>query len=256
VLAASLVAVPPAGAELRVPPPPDRRINDYAGALAPAELDRLEQKLSAAEARGSNQVVVAIFPSLEGESLEDFSIRLAQAWRIGQKRLDNGVIFLVFVRDRKMRLEVGYGLEPTLPDATAASILRDTVAPHFREGKLADGVSAGLDAILSAIAGTYSAPAARRPGEEVTPAKLILVGVLAIVTFAIIASAMARSARSRRRGYTGGPRGWRHQGSWGTPIIIVPGGGPPDHGDPAGGRGGGFSGGGGEFGGGGASADW
>jgi uncharacterized protein len=255
VLAALLVAVPPAGAELRVPPPPDRRINDYAGALAPAERDRLEQKLSAAEARGSNQVVVAIFPSLEGESLEDFSIRLAQAWRIGQKRLDNGVIFLVFVRDRKMRLEVGYGLEATLPDAMAASILRDTVAPHFREGKLADGVSAGLDAILSAIAGTYSAPAARRPEEEVTPAKLLLVAVLAIFTFAIIASAMA-SSRSRRRGYTGGPHGWRYQGSWGPPIVIVPGGGLPGPADPTGGSGGGFSGGGGEFGGGGASADW
>jgi uncharacterized protein len=239
-----------------VPPPPERRINDYAGALAPAERDRLEQKLSAAEARGSNQVVVAIFPSLEGESLEDFSIRLAQAWRIGQKGLDNGVIFLVFVRDRKMRLEVGYGLEPTLPDALAASILRDTVAPRFREGKLADGVSAGLDAIQSAIAGTHPA-AARRAEEEVTPVKLVVVGVLAIVTLAIIASAMSRSARFRRRGYTGGPRGWRPQGSWGAPIIILPGGfGGPGHADPAPGGGGGFSGGGGEFGGGGASADW
>ena len=200
--------------------------------------------------------MVAIFPSLEGESLEDFSIRLAQAWRIGQKRLDNGVIFLVFVRDRKMRLEVGYGLEPTLPDAMAASILRDTVAPHFREGKLADGVSAGLDAILSAIAGTYSAPAARRPGEEVTPAKLVLVGVLALVTFAIIASAMARSARSRRRGYTGGPRGWRHQGSCGHLDHHRAGRRSARPRRPGGWRRGGFSGGGGEFGGGGASADW
>jgi uncharacterized protein len=240
-----------------VPPPPDRRINDYAGALAPAERDRLEQKLSAAEARGSNQVVVAIFPSLEGESLEDFSIRLAQAWRVGQKGLDNGVIFLVFVRDRKMRLEVGYGLEPTLPDALAASILRDTVAPRFREGKLADGVSAGLDAILSTIAGTHPA-AARRAADEVTPAKVIFVAVLAIVTLAVIASAMARSSRSRRRGYTGGPHGWRPQGSWGAPIIILPGGlpGGGGHVDPSPGGGGGFSGGGGEFGGGGASADW
>src|SRR5262245_22150492 len=116
-----LLLVGSAVAELRVPPPPERRINDYAGALTPAERDALEQKLAQRERTSSNQVVVAVFRSLEGESLEDFSIRLAQAWRIGQKGLDNGVIFLIFVGDRKMRIEVGYGLEPTLTDAIASS---------------------------------------------------------------------------------------------------------------------------------------
>src|SRR5262247_3614782 len=142
-----LVAAGVAAAALRIPPPPDRRVNDYANALSPADRERLEQKLAARERSSSNQVVVAIFPSLEGESLEDFSIRLAQAWRIGQKRLDNGVIFLVFLKDRKMRIEVGYGLEPTLTDAITSSILRNDVAPRFREGKLADGIAAGLEAI-------------------------------------------------------------------------------------------------------------
>ena len=105
--------------------------------------------------------MVAIFRSLEGESLEDFSIRLAQAWRIGQKGLDNGVIFLVFLDDRQMRIEVGYGLEPTLTDAIASSILRDVVAPRFRQGKIADGIAAGLTAIQAAIKGTYRGPPAR-----------------------------------------------------------------------------------------------
>jgi hypothetical protein len=93
-----------AAAALPIPPPPDHRINDFAGVLPAAERERLEEKLRSWERESSNQIVVAIFRSLDGENLEDYSIRLAQAWRIGQKGLDNGVIFLVFVDDRKMRL--------------------------------------------------------------------------------------------------------------------------------------------------------
>src|SRR5687767_7097736 len=102
-----VLAAAVAMADLRVPPAPDRRINDYARALTPAERDRLEQQLIERERGSANQIVVAIFRSLDGENLEDFSIRLAQAWRIGRKDLDNGVIFLVFLDDRKMRIEVG-----------------------------------------------------------------------------------------------------------------------------------------------------
>src|SRR5262249_485941 len=134
-----------ASAALKIPPPPQRRVNDYGGALSATDVNRLEQKLIDRERTSSNQVVVAIFRSLEGESLEDFSIRLAQAWRVGQKGLDNGVIFLVFLDDRKMRIEVGYGLEPTLTDAIASSIIRNVVAPRFREGRITDGIAAGLD---------------------------------------------------------------------------------------------------------------
>src|SRR5206468_11156193 len=116
----------------------------------------------------SNPFFFAIFPSLQAESIEDYSIRLAQAWRIGQKGLDNGVIFLVFTEDRKMRLEVGYGLESKLTDAISGQILRQAVAPRFREGKIADGIAAGLDAIDQAIAGTYkgAAPAKRQQGSS------------------------------------------------------------------------------------------
>jgi uncharacterized protein len=111
-------------------------------------------------------VVVAVFHSLEGESLEGYSIRLAQAWRIGQKGLDNGVVFLVFLDDRKMRIEVGYGLEGGLTDAISSSILRDVVAPRFREGRTADGIAAGLDAIDRAIAGTYARPPSAGPDDR------------------------------------------------------------------------------------------
>ena len=230
---------------LQIPPPPTRRINDYAGALTAAERDRLEQKLIDRERSTSNQIVVAIFKSLDGESLEDFSIRLAQAWRIGQKGLDNGVIFLVFVNDRKMRLEVGYGLEANLTDAISSSILRDVVAPRFREQHLADGISAGLDAIDQAIAGTYKQPVQRRAAEpSIDPFTLVLLlFIFGGLAMAIIPSLLYRG--TQRNGWTGGSSGW------GGPYV---GGGGWSGGGSSGG--GGFSGGGGSFGGGGASGNW
>lgn len=235
-------------AALPIPPAPDHRINDYAGVLSADERARLETTLRAREQESSNQIVVGIFRSLEGESLEDFSIRLAQAWRIGQKGLDNGVIFLVFVDDRKMRLEVGYGLESKLPDALASQILRQDVAPKFREGKIADGIAAGLTAIEQAVAGTYKAApqgqAAR--GRGLSTFQIALLFFVVSGLFSIVIPALYGS-HVRRQGWTGG------RGGWGGPIIF-PGGGWGGGG--GGGGGGDFGGGGGGFGGGGASGDW
>ena len=252
-LVLAVVTVALAGATfaaLPIPPPPDHRINDYAGVLSADERARLEDKLRARERESSNQIVVAIFRSLQGDSLEDYSIRLAQAWRVGQKGLDNGVIFLVFVDDRKMRLEVGYGLEPKLTDALSSQILREVVAPRFREGKIADGIAAGLDAIEQVIAGTYkAAPQAqgRGRGQSTFPILLLFIVVGGLLT--IIVPALF-SSHVRRQGWTGGSRGW------GGPIIF-PGGGWGGGGGGGGGSGGGdFSGGGGGFGGGGSSGDW
>ena len=238
-----------AAAALSIPPLPDHRINDFAGVLSTAERERLEEKLRSWERESSNQIVVAIFRSLDGENLEDYSIRLAQAWRIGQKGLDNGVIFLVFVDDRKMRLEVGYGLESKLTDALSSQILRQVVAPRFREGKIGDGIAAGLDAIEQVIAGTYKAVP---PGQGdrargvggLFPVALLLIVVIGI--FSIVVSGL-RNSHVRRQGWTGGSRGW------GGPIIF-PGG--WSGGGGGGGGGGDFGGGGGGFGGGGASGDW
>jgi uncharacterized protein len=234
-----------AAAQLAVPAPPTRRINDYAGALTAAERDRLERKLAERERTSSNQVVVAIFRSLGGENLEDYSIRLAQAWRIGQKGLDNGVIFLVFLEDRKMRLEVGYGLEATLTDATASSIIRDVVAPRFRERRFAEGIEGGLDAIAATLAGTYQRPVSRpdsgRAGWYVIPAVMLLVfGVVLVM-------AMAQFRRAARGGWTGRGAGWAPvSGSWGGSDSSGSGSSSSDS----------FSGGGGSFGGGGASGEW
>jgi uncharacterized protein len=247
-------------ADLAIPPPPDRRINDYARALSPADRDRLEQMLARAEAKSGNQIVVAIFPSLGGESLEDYSIRLAEAWRVGQKGLDNGAIFLVFVGDRKMRIEVGYGLEGVLTDAVSAAILANEVAPRFRDGRMADGIAAGLEAIQAAIAGTYRPPARPAEGGGLDPLTIFLLTFVGVVVVAIIISALNESARARNQGWTGGPRGWGRRtrnGGWygGWPGAGFPSGGSGG-GGYGGGGGGGFSGGGGQFGGGGASGSW
>src|SRR3984893_14988836 len=246
VLALLLCAAAVAQAALPIPKAPGGRINDYAGVLSAEDRARLEDKLRAREQGSSNQVVVAIFRSLQGDSLEDYSIRLAQAWRIGQKGLDNGVIFLVFTEDRKMRLEVGYGLESKLTDAISSQILRQAVAPRFREGKIADGIAAGLDAIDQAIAGTYkgAAPAKRQQGWAVIP--LSLLAIVRARLGSIILPAMF--ANARRQGWTGGRGGW----GGGGPFIFMGGGGSGG----GGGGGGDFGGGGGGFGGGGASGDW
>ena len=242
------------GAALRVPPAPDRRVNDYAGALSAGDRERLEQQLIGREATSRNQVVVAIFRSLEGESLEDYSIRLAKAWRIGQKGLDNGVIFLVFLDDRKMRIEVGYGLEASLTDAVSSSILRDVVAPRFREGRIADGIAAGLEAIDRAIAGTYQRPPAANTGRRSQGfgwRELVALFFVFILISALVQNRM-QNAAMRRRGWTGGSRGW------GGPFIGSGWGGGFGGGGfgGGGGGGGGFSGGGGSFGGGGSSGSW
>ena len=244
-LAATVLAL-----ALTIPPAPTQRVNDYARLLPAEAQQRLEQRLTERERATGAQMVIAIFPSLEGESLEDFSVRLAERWRIGQKSLDNGVILLVFVQDRRVRLEVGYGLEPVLPDAVAAQIIREVIGPPFRSQRYAEGLEAAVAAVYARVE-TKGVPAAPRHGFGVSPATL---GILAL--FGIIALILARDAvgggRARRHGYTaGGRRGWD------SPSVIV----PPMWGGwggrgGGGGSGGGFSPGGGSFGGGGASGEW
>jgi uncharacterized protein len=245
VLAAVVLAL-----ALTIPPLPTQRVNDYARLLPADAQQRLEQRLAERERATGAQMVVAIFPSLAGENLEDFGIRLAERWRVGQKSLDNGVILLVFVQERRVRLEVGYGLEPVLPDAAAAQIIREAIGPRFREQRYAAGLEAAVDAVYARV-DTKGAPPAPRQRFGVSPLTL---GVLAL--FGVIALLLARDVagggRARRHGYTaGGRRGWD------SPSVIV----PPVWGSWGGGRGGGggsggFSAGGGSFGGGGASGDW
>jgi uncharacterized protein len=148
-----------------LPPPPRAHFNDDAALVDREAAARLDAKLRAFESQTGHQVVVAILPRLPATSLEDFTVRTAQAWRVGRKGLDDGVVLFVFVADRTLRLEVGYGLEDEIPDALARRILDDVIAPRLRTGDAAAGLEAGVEAILAAIQGrgvaaTLAAPAA------------------------------------------------------------------------------------------------
>jgi uncharacterized protein len=134
-------------------PPLRGRVNDLAKILPEDRVRTLENKLAEFERDTSHQVAVLTIPSLQGESIEDFSIRVAESWRIGQKGVDNGVILIIALKDRKLRIEVGYGLEGVLPDAIANQIIREVIVPHFRNDDYGAGVDAGISAILKTIAG-------------------------------------------------------------------------------------------------------
>lgn len=226
-------------------------MNDYAGLLARAERERLEAKLAERERATGAQMAIALFRSLEGESLEDVASRLFQQWRLGRKGLDNGVLLVVFVNDRKLRLEVGYGLEAVVPDAAAGQIIREAITPRFREKRWAAGLEAAVDAVYARIASPKGDPESFRRAQKQSDdtAQLYLVAFLAL--FALIVGSLAWEVSRQRHGFTAGRRGWdRTGGGW----SGWSGGGWSGSGGSSGG--GGFSGGGGSSGGGGASGSW
>ncbi|MDP9132845.1 MAG: TPM domain-containing protein [Nitrospirota bacterium] len=139
-------------------PPLTGHIVDLARVLPRAVAEQLSSDLQAHEAKTSNQVAVLIIPSLEGEPLFDVSHRVATTWKLGHKGTDNGALLLVAIKDRKIRLEVGYGLEGVLTDARSAQIIRNEMVPRFRAGDVPAGIATGVQAILKTIEGTYSAP--------------------------------------------------------------------------------------------------
>jgi uncharacterized protein len=139
-------------------PPLTGRIVDHAHLLPADRAAALSDELAAHEARTGNQVALLTLPSLEGEPLEEFTHRVASTWKLGRKGTDNGVLILVVPGDRKIRIEVGYGLEGTLTDVKSSRIIREEMAPRFRTGDFAGGITAGVRAVLGTIEGTYQPP--------------------------------------------------------------------------------------------------
>ena len=241
----------------RLPPVPKQYFNDYAGVVSPGVAADLNQKLENFERETSSQILVVIYPKMESNSsIEDYTFRAVESWKVGQKGKDNGAVLFVFTTDRKMFIQVGYGLEGALPDALAKTIVDNELSPRFRKVDFDGGVTAGVDAILSAVRGEYqgsgrTAAERRSTGGRRSPGWIVFV-----IVFIILIGAMRGSRRGflgRRRKYGGwtiGPRGMWGGGGFG-------GGG---FGGSSGGRGfssgGGFSGGGGRFGGGGAGGSW
>jgi len=218
-----------AGAET-LPPSPPYYFNDFASVVSRATARQLNQTLEQLDKETTTQIVVAIYPKMQTEtSIEDYTFRIAEKWRVGQKSKDNGVVLFVFIQDRQMFIQVGYGLEAVLSDALAKQIIENEIKPAFQQGDYDRGLTQGVNALLRTVKGTYTtAKNTDKLVAEVIPFIFIFFFLLLLT----------RILRRRRRGFFGGPIIWtsRGSGSWGG--------------------GGGFSGGGGGFGGGGAGGRW
>ncbi len=153
---ALLFALPAAALEV---PLLQGRVNDYADLLSPSTEASLESILQSLETSDSTQIVVLTIDSLRGDSLEDFSLRVVEDWKIGRQDLDNGVLLLVARDDRKIRIEVGYGLEGKLTDMTAGRIIRNVISPKFKQGDFNQGIIDGVGAIVATVRGEFNAPA-------------------------------------------------------------------------------------------------
>jgi uncharacterized protein len=230
-----------------IPPKPDRYFNDYAGVVSKEAAQRFNEQLAQFERETSDQVVVAVFPKMQSDSsTDDYAQRVAQAWGVGQKIQRNGVVLLVFIADRKISIQVGYGLEGALPDIIAYDIRANQITPYFKNGDYERGLAIGIDLICKAIRGEYKGSgktvAQQRHGNGVS-------GLLPFIIFVIVLIIISRVMR--RLG------GYGYSSGRGGPIFLPTGGGG---GWSSGGGGGGgfsgFSGGGGSFGGGGSSGSW
>jgi uncharacterized protein len=245
---AILFAISAHAAEV-IPPKPAGYFNDYAGVVSKEAASRFNEQLAQFERDTSDQVVVAVFPKMQSDSdIADYTQRVAQAWGVGQKDKRNGVVLFVFIQDRKMFIQVGYGLEGALPDATAFDITERHIKPLFRAGNIEAGLATGIDLIFKAIRGEY-----KGSGKTVAERNGVVGVVSNIVPFIVfIIVLMLLSHFFRKMG------GYGYSSRGGGPIFI-PGGGGGGWSSGGGGGGGGFSGfggGGGSFGGGGAGSGW
>ncbi len=261
-------------------PPLKGRVTDLTATLTQEQLASLEQMLQSFEARKGSQIAVLMVPSTAPETVEQYALRVAEQWKVGRKKVDDGAILVVAKDDRTLRIEVGYGLEGPLNDATANRIIREVIVPRFREGDFYGGINAGVDRIIRVIDGEpLPAPAKAAPRVEggllqMLPVLLILV----LVGGAVLRAVLGRLFGSMAAGGAVGALAWLLAGTLGIALIagivaffftLVGGGGAGRRyygGFPGGfgggfGRGGGFGGGGfrgggGSFGGGGASGRW
>jgi uncharacterized protein len=266
-------------------PPLQGYVNDYARMMAPGTVSKLTEELRAFEQSDSTQLVILTVPSLQGDTVEDFGIRVGEAWRIGQKNKANGLILIVAKQERKMRIEVGRGLEGRMTDLLAGRIIDLVIAPRFKRGDFDGGFTAGVSALIDGTRGEFKAEVRKSPKSSSGGPSLLtmiiigLVGMIFIGAFSRILSGFVGGAGLPALLYLGIPgmgilglilaalvglaigllipflfssRGYGGGGFGSGGGFFYSGGG----GWSSGGGGGGFSGGGGDFGGGGASGDW
>jgi uncharacterized protein len=240
-----------------IPPAPAQYFNDYAQVVSSATASQLNQTLENFERQSSAQIVVAVFPKMQSDSsIEDYTVRVARSWQAGLKDKNNGAVLFVFVKDHKMFLQVGYGLEGVLPDALCKRIIDEQISPRFKAGDFGGGLTAGIQSIIAATKGEYKGTgttvAQGRLGNGNGGGDMVFPIVFLIVVVAfIILPLLGRASRSGGTLFYGA--GWTRN-SW--PGSGFSSGGGFGGGGFSGGGGGGFSGGGGSFGGGGAGGSW
>jgi uncharacterized protein len=230
------------------------RVIDEANILDAATRQALTDKLAAVEAKSGDQIVVVTLRSLQDTSIEDYGYQLGRQWGIGQKGTNNGTLLIVAPNEKKVRIEVGYGLEGALTDAVTRLIIQNAILPRFRANDFAGGITRGVDDIVQVVSGDaeeFKRRAAQRPDNTPQGVDIMTLILIAVVLFAIFSAL-------RGAGGSGGGRGYRRGGGYPGPIFIPSGGSwsSGSSGSSSGGFGGGFSGGGGSFGGGGSSGSW
>lgn len=268
-------------------PPLKAHVNDLTATLSASEVMHLEQKIQAFEKTKGSQIAVLMIPTTQPETIEQYSIRVAEAWQLGRKGIDDGILLLIAKNDRALRIEVGYGLEGVIPDAIAKRIIADIMTPHFKLGHFANGIDAGIEAIIHLIQGEplplpkNSRNSNSAAGEQSPLENFVSLLIGAMILGRVLQVMLGRLAGAMVTGIGVGIIGWLSFASLTAAILIAiaaffinlflnSGGGIYRTGrsgwsdrsyrnggfDRGGFGGGGFGGGGGGFGGGGASGRW
>ncbi len=240
VVFAIVSAVPLKAAETPIPPPPTRWVTDTANFMSPGAADSLDSRLAGYERSTGHQLIVYIAQTTGDAPIEDWAVRAFERWKVGRKGIDDGLVLFIMAADRKLRIEVGYGLEAQVPDAIASRVINDVIVPRVQAGDRDGAVTSGMDAIMTVIGGgTVPVGAARRTEQPVPLAQLIFYAILGIIALIIFVTNPSLAMLLLFNILSGGGRrnrdNWGGGGGWG---------------------GGGFSGGGGRSGGGGASGSW
>ena len=265
-----------AGAQIAVPPLTGR-VTDQTATLTAEQKTALEQTLQAFEARKGSQIAVLIVPTTEPETIEQYALRVAEQWKLGRKKVDDGAVLVVAKNDRTLRIEVGYGLEGALNDAVSKRIISEIIVPRFKQGDFFGGIAAGIDRMIRVIDGEpLPEPKARPAGDAPDISQYVpIIFILALVAGGVLRSALGRVPGAIATGGAVAFVAWLFAGvvfialAAGAIAFLFTllGGGMGEHSGRLGGRGrhggfgggfgrGGFGGGGGGFGGGGASGRW
>lgn len=255
-----------------------RRVTDLTGTLGADQIVALENRLAEFETRTGSQIAVLMVPTTEPEDIAQFAIRVADQWKIGRKKIDDGVILIVAKDDRELRIEVGYGLEGAIPDAVAKRVIAEIITPYFKRGEFSAGIDAGVGQLMRLIDGESlpAPPPAARSGADGSGESLLIIVVLGFFIGSFFSSLMGRGLASSIAGAGVAGIAWISMGAWLSPLLMGlgvffavllfggrtwgSGGGWSSGGGMGGGSWGGGSGswggGGGGFGGGGASGSW